>query len=88
MLAIRLHVGYNERMKPEVIAKALSEATDAQLASEKARRDQAKRKTRSGGRNGGRPRKVDIGCTAGPTDCLNCGETHKTPNTANTSALT
>jgi hypothetical protein len=45
-------------MKPETITKALKEATDAQIASEKARRDQAKRKTRSGGRNGGRPRKI------------------------------
>lgn len=46
-------------MKPETITKALKEATDAQIASEKARRDQAKRKTRSGGRNGGRPRKIE-----------------------------
>lgn len=54
MLAIYLHVGYNHRMKPETIAKALKHATDAQLASEKGIRDQAKRKTRSGGR----PRKI------------------------------
>lgn len=52
--AIYLHVGYNHRMKPETIAKALKHATDAQLASEKGIRDQAKRKTRSGGR----PRKI------------------------------
>jgi hypothetical protein len=41
-------------MKPETIAKALKLATDQQLASEKGMRDQAKRKTRSGGR----PRKI------------------------------
>ena len=40
------------------IEAALREASDQQFASEVARRSQAKRKTKTGGRNGGRPKLI------------------------------
>jgi hypothetical protein len=46
------------KMKPETISRALSEATDEQIKSEWAKRTQAMRKTKTGGRNGGRPKKA------------------------------
>lgn len=48
-------------MRLITIERALREATDEQIASENARRNQAKRKVKTGGRNGGRPKKIIIG---------------------------
>lgn len=45
-------------MTPETIARALKLATYEQIKSEWAARTQALRKTRSGGRNGGRPKRA------------------------------
>ena len=52
-------------MNKAEIERALREATDEQIASENARRNQAKRKTKTGGRNGGRPKKIKAEDPAG-----------------------
>lgn len=44
-------------LKPSTVTRALSEATDEQIASEAGKRNSAKRKVRSDGRNGGRPKR-------------------------------
>ena len=54
-------------MKPATIERALHEATDEQIKSENARRNQSKRKVKTGGRNGGRPKKVVLGQLPGGT---------------------
>ena len=46
-------------LKPSTITRALSEATDQQITSENARRNARKRKIKSGGRNGGRPKRTE-----------------------------
>lgn len=48
-----------EQLPAEVIVRALRQATPAQWASERGRRNAAARKTITGGRNGGRPKKND-----------------------------
>jgi hypothetical protein len=45
-------------LSTETISRALSEATNEQIKSEWAKRTQAMRKTKTGGRNGGRPKKA------------------------------
>lgn len=44
-------------LSPVTVVRALSEATTEQIKSEWAKRTQALRKTKTGGRNGGRPKK-------------------------------
>jgi hypothetical protein len=46
-------------LSAKTIERALREASDEQIVSENARRNSLKRKIRTGGRNGGRPKKVD-----------------------------
>lgn len=47
-------------LSPGTIARALREATLAQIRSENASRNSLLRKTKSGGRNGGRPKRVPV----------------------------
>lgn len=48
----------------DLISRALSEATTEQIKSEWAKRTQAMRKTKTGGRNGGTPKKAQSSAPA------------------------